>query len=295
MIVGNSAAALSAIRAIRERRQDYSITLISREDCCAYSPALTTHYLSDQMPEEKLFIVDEGFYKRAGVECVLGTEAVELDPKRQVVVLNDGKRIDYDRVLIATGASPKILESAYAGIAGDICYLRTVGDARRIKRLSRQAKEIMIVGAGLVSMQIADALYRPGIHLTFVVGSRQVLGQNVDEDCAAIIQEQTASSSGGTFLFGRNVTHIDRANGGYRTLLDTGEELAADMIIVGKGVEPNARWARNGGIHTNQGILVDEFMRTNLEGVYAAGDVTEARNRVTGLLEPVPNWINACE
>ena len=123
VIVGNSAAALSAIRAIRQRSLEHSITLISREDCCAYSPVLTTHYLADRMPEERLFIVDESFYRGAGVECVLGKEAVGLDPNRQVVVLNDGKRIYYDRVLIATGASPKALEVVDGGVAGDICYL----------------------------------------------------------------------------------------------------------------------------------------------------------------------------
>jgi NAD(P)H-nitrite reductase large subunit len=118
VIAGNSAAALSAIRAIRQRSADHSITLVPREDCCAYSPALTTHYLAGVMPEEQLSIADEGFYRRSGVECILGREVVELDPNRQTVVLNDGKRIDYDRVLVATGASPKVLQGADAGRAG---------------------------------------------------------------------------------------------------------------------------------------------------------------------------------
>jgi NAD(P)H-nitrite reductase large subunit len=117
-IIGNSAAALSAIRAIRQRSVDHSITLVSREDCCAYSPALTTHYLSDRMSKEKLFMVDESFYRRSGFECILGREVVELDHNRQTVVLDDGKRIDYDRVLVATGASPKVLQAADAGRAG---------------------------------------------------------------------------------------------------------------------------------------------------------------------------------
>lgn len=295
VIIGNSAAALSAIRAIRGKSSTHSITLISREDCCAYSPVLTTYYLSDRIPGGNLFIADERFYRNAAVECVLGKEVVEVDPSKQVVVLNDGKRVDYDYMLIATGASPKTLEGIDSDVAKDLCYLRTIEDAKRIRGLSKRAKEIVIVGAGLVSMQIADALYKRGVHLTFVVGSKQVLMQNIDEDCAAIIQGQIASSSDSSFLFGRNVSKIDKKNGKYKALLDTGEELIADMVIVGKGVEPNTQLAKNSGIGINKGILVNELMRTNVEGIYAAGDVTEGRNRITGKVEPVPNWINACE
>lgn len=296
VIIGNSAAALSAIRAIRGKSSTHSITLISREDCCAYSPVLTTYYLSDRIPEKNLFIVDERFYRNAAVKCVLGKEVVEVDPSKQVVVLNDGKKVVYDYLLIATGASPKTLEGIDIDIAKDLCYLRTIEDAKRIRGLSKWAKEIVIVGAGLVSMQIADALYkRRGVHLTFVVGSKQVLIQNIDEDCAAIIQRQIASSSDSSLLFGRNVSKIDKKNGKYKVLLDTSEELIADMVIVGKGVEPNTQLAKDSGIGINRGILVSEFMKTNVENIYAAGDVTEGKNRVTGKVEPVPNWINACE
>lgn len=295
VIIGNSAAALSAIRAIRGKSSTHSITLISREDCCAYSPVLTTYYLSDRIPRENLFIADERFYRNAAVECVLGKEVVEVDPSKQVVVLNDGKRVDYNYMLIATGASPKTLEGIDDDIARDLCYLRTIEDARRIKGLSKRAKEIVIVGAGLVSMQIANALYKRGVHLTFVVGSKQVLVQNVDEDCAAIIQGQIETSSDSSFLFGRNVSKIGKKNGKYKVLLDTGKGLTADMVIVGKGVNPNTQLVKNSGIGINKGILVNERMRTNMENIYAAGDVTEGRNRVTGKVEPVPNWINACE
>jgi len=295
VIIGNSAAALSAIRAIRGKSSTCSITLISREECCAYSPVLTTYYLSDRIQEKNLFIVDEGFYRNADVECVLGKEVVEVDPSKQVVVLDDGKKVDYDYLLIATGASPKTLKGIDSDIAKDLCYLRTIEDAKRIKELSKRAREIVIVGAGLVSMQIADALYKRGVHLIFVVSSKQVMTQNVDEDCAAIIQRQIGSSSGGSFLFGRNVSKIDKKNGKYKILLDTGEELIADMVVVGKGVKPNTQLVKNSGIRINQGILVNERMRTSVESIYAAGDVAEGRNRVTGKVEPVPNWINACE
>lgn len=295
LILGNSAAAISAIRAIREKSSIHSITLISREDYRAYSPVLMTYYLSGRTQEKDLFIIDEGFYKNAGVKCVLSKEVVNVDPSKQVVILNDGGKVDYDYLLIACGASPKTLDETNTDIAKDLCYLRTIEDAKKIRELSKWAKEIVIVGAGLVGMQIGNALYRKGVHLTFIVASKQILSQNIDEDCSSIIREHIESSYDSSFLFERNISEIIRKNGKYKILLDTGEELIADMVIVGKGVKPNTRLITNSGIDINQGILVDERMRTNVEGIYAAGDVAEGKNRITGKVELVPNWINACE
>ena len=295
MVVGNSAAALSAIRAIRAKGSTHSITLISREDCCAYSPVLTTYYLCDRIEGKNLFIVDDGFYRNADVECVLGKEVVEVRPSEQVVALDDGRKVNYDYLLIATGASPKTLDGIDSDITKDLCYLRTIGNAKRIKELRKQAKEVVLIGGGLVSMQIADAIHSRGVRLTFVIGSRYILSQNVDEDCATIIEREIESNDEGTFLFGRNVSKINKKNGKYHLLLDTGEELIADMVIVGKGVKPNTHLVKNSGIRINKGILVNERMRTNVENIYAAGDVTEGKNRITGKVEPVPNWVNACE
>jgi len=95
-------------------------------------------------------------------------------------------------------------------------------------------------------------------------------------------------------LFGRNVSKIDKKNGRYNILLDTGEELIADMVIVGKGVKANAQLVENSGIHINRGILVNEHMRTNVENIYAAGDVAEGKDLISGKTEVIANWPNAC-
>jgi NAD(P)H-nitrite reductase large subunit len=295
VILGNSAAALSAIRAIRSRGGDEHVTVVSREECHAYSPVLTTYYLRGVVPERRLFLCDAGSYRDLAVECRFGRTAVEIDTARQRVLLDDGARLDYDALLIATGAAPARLSGLDDEVAGGLCYLRTVEDARRIRRLAQRARHVAVLGAGLVSLQTAAAIARPGLRITCIVGSRQVLSQNLDADCAAIVQDHVAREGGIEFLFGRSVTTIAHQAQKYRIALAGGEDLSADMVVVGRGVTPNTGFVDPGQIALDRGVLVDDRLRTTAPNVYAAGDVAQGRNRISGAVEVVANWIDACE
>lgn len=295
LILGNSAAALAALSAYRAQGGEGELTLVSREACDAYSPVLTTYYLRGQIPEEKLFVCDASFYEACKVERLFGPAVVALDTKEQTVLLDDGKKIDYDRLLIATGASPRRLADLDPDVAGDILHLRTIEDARRIRERAEQAAHVVVVGGGLVSLQVAAALARPGRRVTGLVSSRRLLSQNIDAAAAGIVQRHTERKAEISFLFGMNVREITRRGSGYRLSLGSGEEIPADLVVVGKGVSPNLDFVDQKEIQVGRGILVDERLRTTAPNVYAAGDVCEGVNRLTGRSEPVPNWINACE
>ncbi len=137
LILGNSAAAIAAVRAIRARGGKQAITMVSNENCTAYSPVLTTHYLSGEIPESALYFCDIGYYRERDIACHFGTAAVDLDAAAQRVTLADGTRLDYDKLLIATGASAKRVTGLDPEIAGDVHYLRTIEDARRIHEAAR--------------------------------------------------------------------------------------------------------------------------------------------------------------
>jgi nitrite reductase (NADH) large subunit len=295
LILGNSAAALSAARANRARGGEQPITMVSREECSAYSPVLTTYYLRGKIPEHGLYICDIGSYRDLGITCHFGRAAVELDADAQRVTLDDGTGLDYDALLIATGASAKRLSGLDPEIAQEVCYLRTIEDARRIHEAAARAEHVVVFGAGLVSLQVASAVARSDLKVTCVVASGQILSQNVDADCAALLQEHVERSADISFLFGTNVTGIARADGGYRVLLDSGQELLADLLVAGKGVSPNVEFIDCSQIAVEAGVIVDDHLRTNVENVYAAGDLAQGRNRVSGASELVPNWINACK
>jgi NAD(P)H-nitrite reductase large subunit len=295
VILGNSAAAIAAVRAIQARGKGQAITMVSAEDCTAYSPVLTTHYLSGEMPESALYFCDVGFYRERGISCHFGPAAVTLDAAAQRVELADGTTLPYDKLLIATGAAAKRIGGLDPEIAGDVHYLRTVDDARRIHAAAKDARHAVMMGAGLVSMQVAAAIARPNLEVTCVVASRQVLSQNIDATCAQLVREHVERSAQIEFLFGTSVSAITRQNGGYRVVLDSGAELQADLLVAGKGVAPNVGFVNRAQIVVDQGIVVDDNLRTSAENVWAAGDVAQGRNRVSGAVELVANWIDACE
>ncbi len=291
VIIGNSAAGLAAIKAMRGVDTSCPITLISAENGNAYSPVLTTYYLSGRISREDLFIVDSDFYKIANVKTVLGSKAVGLDTSKQMVHLENNGDIEYDNLLIATGASARDLDVPGARL-DNVLSLRTIKDADKILELSRRAKEVIVVGAGLVSLQILSALFQEGVKFTVLASSGQVLSQNVDADYADIVQKEI-ESRGISLLFGRNVKKVVKRGDKALVISDSGEEWIADMVIVGKGVRPNTQLAIDSGLKVNRGILVDEFMRTNISNIYAAGDVTEGKNLLSGTNEVIPNWNNA--
>ena len=295
VILGNSAAALAAARAIRSRGGEQSLTMISREECAAYSPVLTTYYLRGAIPERQLYLCDVGYYREHDIGCRFGRAAVELDAARQRVVLDDGTRVAYDKLLIATGSSPRRLGGDLPpGVAAEVCYLRTIADAQRIRAAAASARHVVVIGGGLVGLQVAGAVARPGLKVTCVVASRQLLSQNVDATCAELLRDHVERSADIGFLFGAGLTQIARDGGGYRLSLDSGAELTADLLVVGKGVSPNVTFVDREQIAVDEGILVDDRMRTGAGNVWAAGDLAQGMNRLTGRRQLVPNWIDAC-
>jgi NAD(P)H-nitrite reductase large subunit len=295
VILGNSAAAIAAVNAIRARGGKQAIAMVSNEPCTAYSPVLTTYYLRGQIPESALYFCDLGYYRETDISCHFGRAAVDLDAVAQRVTLDDGTRLDYDKLLIATGASAKRVTGLDPEIAAEVHYLRTVEDARRIREAALGAKHIVMMGGGLVSLQVAGAVARADLKVTCVVASRQILSQNIDATCAGLVCDHVERSANIEVLFGASVTEITKSGGGYRVCLDSGAELQADLLAAGKGVSPNIGFVDRSQIDADQGILVDDHLRTSVQNVWAAGDLAQGRNRVSGQVELVANWIDACE
>jgi NAD(P)H-nitrite reductase large subunit len=292
-IIGNSAAGLAAIKAIRKSGDGRPIVLVSAENCNAYSPVLTTYYIGDQIKKPQMFLVSDRFYKKYNVQTVFGRRVDALDAVNQQIHFDDRSRMNYENLLIACGASARTLENVDSEALKYVSTLRTITDADKIKSISEKAEKIIAIGAGLVSLQTIKSVLEKGHDITLVVGSEQVLSQQMDRESAFIIQKKLVGN-GVKILFGRGVTHIYEKNGQARVVTTYGESLPADLVVVGKGVRPNIEMVRNTPLETNYGILVDDHMRTNLENVYAAGDVAEARNEITGEREVIGTWFNAC-
>ena len=292
VIVGNSAAGLSAVKAIREVDDSCPITLISMENCDGYSPVLLTYYLKGRIPREDLFIVGPNFYEVNRVKTMLGCEVTGLNPLRQVVHLKNGEEVGYDNLLIATGASPVSLEHS-ANTIDHLFYLRTIEDAEKILAKAKNVNRVIVIGAGLIGLQAAEAIFKESIQFTIIEWANHVLPQIADFTCASFIQKEI-ESRGMTVYLKKKVNSIVKVKDQVRVVTDSNDQLTADMVVIATEVRPNTEILEGSGIKINRGILVDETMRTNISHIFAAGDVCEAKNLITGMSEVVPNWSNAC-
>jgi nitrite reductase (NADH) large subunit len=292
LIIGNSAAALNAVKAIRENNSTDPITLVSAEKHYAYSPVLLPYYVSKKIKRSALFLADQKFYQQNGVELILGNPATKVDPQNRQVQLASNDILEYDNLLIATGSSPKALGIPGEGLAG-VFTLKTVDDADKLVKAAAGMKDIVIIGGGLIGLQAANALYAAGRNIRIVIGSRQPLSRNVDPSCAENIC-QGIRECGMTILFETHAESIEKAKNKLSVTLSSGQNLEADAVIIGKGVSANMQIVAESEIAVNYGIIVDETMRTNVPNVFAAGDVAEGLNLITGQRQVIATWPNAC-
>lgn len=291
VVIGNGAAGLSAVRAIREVDRAGSIALVGEEPYPSYSKVLLTHYIAGRLSREDVFLVDEGFERRYGVDVLLGTRAATLDPEESRVDLSDGRSLRYDALLIAAGAYP-VLPLAFRRRVDGVIGLRTLDDARRLRNAALSGERVVIVGGGLVGIKLGCALREAGLSPELLVSSSRILSQVADHEAAMIIQ-QHLSDNGLRLRFGVDVKELAVGPRGLEGLVLTDGSFApCRLVAVCKGVRPATELVK-GLAEVRQGIAVNEGMQTSIPGVYAAGDVAETRDVSTGVRGVRAIWPHA--
>ncbi|MBN2097417.1 MAG: NAD(P)/FAD-dependent oxidoreductase [Candidatus Omnitrophica bacterium] len=273
LIIGGSAAGVSAAEILRKFDQKSKITLISDERFALYSRCLLTYLIAGSIGEEKLYFKDQDFYQKNNIQTYLGKRAQAIDSKAQKVVLQDDTKISYDRLLLATGAQAKLIDVGGVEKQG-VFTVRKIDDARAIIAALDQVKEIVVLGGGLIGLRDAYALALRKKKVTVLVKSAQVLSQMVDLQAAGIIAQRLAEN-GIKIMTGVAAKEILGQGSVEGVLLDSGERISAQMVIIGKGVVPNSDLASFCGLEVKAGIVTDEFLRSSSENIFAAGDVAE--------------------
>ncbi len=290
LIVGNGAAGNAAAGAIRRRDPRGQVTILSDEPYPAYYRPLIPSLIHDGAGREALF--RDELTTPPEVEVRLGTRVAEIDVPGKAAILEGNERIAYDRLLIATGASA--VRPSIPGLEGDGAFtLRRIDDAKGIATAATGAKSVTVIGGGRIGTKAALALRHLGLSVAIVELLPRLVPLQFDETASAIF-EAALQGEGIALYLGRNVREIVRE--GKRViaaLLDDGQRLPTDFIVVAVGVTPNVALARKAGIGLNRGILTDSHLATSIPGIYAAGDCAETREVVTG--EPVVSgiWTNA--
>ncbi len=280
VIVGGGTAGHNAIVTIRqeERGEASEITLVSDER--PYSRMVLPYYLGRTIAESHVYTATPARLAQLGVTTQLGRRAVGLDPRAGKLTLDDDTVVEYDDLLIATGSSP--VRPPIPGVDGPgVHSFWTLDEAREIVAEIKPGSHVVMVGAGFIAFTILNSILALGAKLTIVEIAPQILPRMIDRQGAELV-EAWLEKHGVKIRTSATLTAVERRNGRRRLRMKAGGDLDADVVIMATGIRPNLEWLQGSGIRVNRGVLVDDHLRASVPNVYAAGDVAEGRDRVTG-------------
>jgi len=292
LIIGNGAASVGAIEAIRSVDPESPITVISSEPHRVYGRPLISSLLSGKIREKDIYYRPGDFYEANNVAALLGKTVAEIRTGTRQVVLESGEVIAFDKLLIATGGVPFIppIEGRHGP---DVYVFTTLDDARRLDSLTGKVREIVVLGGGLIGLKAAESLHDRGMKITVVELADRILSAAFDSEAGGIIAKRLAGV-GINLVLNNTVKEIVRSRKRVRkVVLNDGSSIPCEAVVIAIGVVPNKALAAQAGIKVNRGIVTDSSMETDVPGIFAAGDVAEADDMLAGEKRVTPIWPNA--
>jgi NAD(P)H-nitrite reductase large subunit len=294
VIVGASAAGVGAVEAIRKVDPDGKIIVISEEECADYSRPMISDLVSGKADLQKMKCKTDSFWTENKAELRLGKKAVNLNLAEKIVSLEDGEKLVYEKLLLATGGKPFVPKIEGQDKDGVFTFTN-ITDAQRLdaKIDSIHAKSAVVVGAGLIGISVTEALMKRGLKVTVVELQDKILSLLLDAKASDIV-EGVIKNEGVNLATGQSVQKIvgkpenDCAVGG--VILTKGDLISCDIVVVAIGVIPRTELVVGTAVKINRGIVVDNFMQTNLPDVYASGDVAEAYDFILNQNRLLPLW-----
>ena len=287
IIIGGGAAGNAAAETLRREGYDGLVTMISADEFLPYDrPNLSKDYLAGTAPEEWIPLRPPDFYREQKIDTLTKTSVTAIDPKNKQVSLSDGRSVKYGALLLATGAEPVRLKIPGHDLP-HVCYLRTLADSRRIIERAKHANRAVVIGASFIGLEVAASLRERKIEVS-VVGKgslplEKVLGRELGQMIRKIHEEH-----GVKFHLGRTPAVIKDQH----VELDDGTILDCELVVIGIGVRPNTALAEQGGLATDNGVVVNEFLETNIPGIFAAGDIARWPDPRAGRIR-VEHWVVA--
>ena len=284
VIVGAGIAGVAAAESLRSAAPEAEITLVSKEAELPYYRLNLTRYLAGQLDPRALPIHPASWYQARRIRVLLGTEAAALDLQGHVVELQGGEKLPFDKLLLAAGAQPFIPPLAGTELAG-VTTLRTVEDARAILAAARAGTRCVCIGGGLLGLETAAALARHGANVTLLESHDWLLPRQTNRRAGEILNRYVATA--GITLRTKAATQAivgDRRAEG--VLLQQGERIPADLVVIATGIRSNSQLAAQAGLAVNRGVVVNDLLTASHPDVFAAGDVAEHRGQVYGIWGP---------
>ena len=293
IIVGGGMAGAIAAQTLREEGFEGKITLLGQEPNAPYErPPLSKDYLQGKADRDSIFVHPEPWYAEHAVELSLDSAGASLHPASRTVGTATGGRLHYDKLLLATGSKPRRLDVPGADLDG-VYYLRDVEDSDRLKIEFARANRAVIIGAGWIGLETASAARAAGLEITLLVSGDLPLQHVLGPEVAPIFAE-LHRSHGVDLRYKATATGLTGSHGRVTgVVLSDGTRIDADMIIVGIGAVPRTEIATDAGLKTDNGIVVDQHLRTSDPDIFAAGDIARTYNPRLGRHIRVEHWANA--
>ena len=288
VIVGGGAAGFAAAEELRREGCSAQVTLLSADAAAPYDrPNLSKDYLAGSAREEWMPLRPASFYAESGIGLRLETRAVGIDPHAHRVMLDKGGSVDFDQLLLATGAEPVRLGIPGADLP-HVLTLRSLADCRRIIGRAARGTRAVIAGASFIGLEAAAALRHREVEVHVIAPEgrpmERVLGPALGDFMRALHE-----SHGVAFHLGHMLAGIDPK----AVTLDDGQRLPADFVLVGIGVRPRLELAEHAGVAIDRGVIVDEYLETSVPGIYAAGDIALWPDPYSGERLRIEHWVVA--
>jgi apoptosis-inducing factor 3 len=287
VIVGGGAAAAAALVTLRDEGYDRPVTVISSDDSAPYDrPNVSKDYLAGTAQEEWMPLRPADFYAGHDIQLLLNTSVQALDLRQKRVYL-EGRELAFGALLLATGSEPARLDIP-GGTAGNILYLRTLADGRRLIKRVAQARRVAILGTGFIGLEVAASLRARGLEVEVVSRDQVPMERALGSELGGLLL-QLHQAHGVKFHLGKTITGIN----GTRHQLSDGSTLDADLLIAGLGARPCIDLPQHAGLTLDQGVVVDESLRTSAPDVFAAGDIARYPAHFSGDRIRVEHWVHA--
>ncbi len=291
VIVGAGHGAGQAVASLRQKGFDGRLILIGEEPFIPYQrPPLSKAFLAGDLARDRLYFKPSDFYTRNNVDLMLSTRVVNIDRSAKSVQVHDGRQVSYHKLLVMTGSRVRQLTVPGVDLPG-IHYVRTIEDVEGIREHFAEGVKLVVVGGGYIGLEVAAIAAKRGLDVTVIEAEDRVMSRVVGPEISRFFT-QVHTQQGVKILTGKGVKGFAGTGKIEQVVCADDTRLAADLAVIGVGILPNQELAAESGLNAENGIIVDEYCRTNDPHIFAAGDCTNHPNGIFGMrirLESVQN------
>ncbi|MFB0562690.1 MAG: NAD(P)/FAD-dependent oxidoreductase [Candidatus Lokiarchaeia archaeon] len=282
VIVGFSLASFTTIRHVLSVAPESEIKVFTEEKYPYYPRPSLYRVLSGESSADDIVMYPAKWYEDKGVKMHLGASVKSIDVKNNEIILDNGEKISYDKLLLANGAHPFVPPVKGADKNGVFAF-RNIDGALTVREYAKDKNNAVVIGGGLLGLEISAALRKLGLNVTILEFSPWLLPRQIDQEGSDILVGEF-EKLGVKILCGAQTEEILGGAEVSGVKIKDGDTIPAELVICATGIRSNIELPRESGINVNRGVIVDQYLRTNIENIYAAGDITEHNGRVYGII-----------